>query len=160
MRFYASLTWILPALLMAGAPVALAQTPAKDTPAAAQQKATPEAKKKAAAKPKPKAKPDAKAKPEIKKKAKPKPVVSKQQQDEYYRQGLAHEGKGDHQAALTAYLEAGNAGHGLAQRKLGDIYGKGNKAVKRDYDTSLRWYEKARAQGVEIPKPHAFTKGR
>ena len=160
MRLYVPLILILPALLLSGASVALAQTQgqagAKDKPAAAQQKATPEAKKKAAAKPKPKAK----AKAEPKKKAKPKPVVSPQQQEEHYRQGLAHEGKGDHQAALTAYLEAGNAGHGQAQKKLGDIYGKGNKAVKRDYDTSLRWYEKARAQGIEIPKPHAFTKGR
>ena len=154
MPLYASLIWILPALLMSGAPVALAQTPgqagAKDSPAASQQTVTPEAKKKA--KPKPKA--------EAKKKVKPKPVVSPQQQEEYYRQGLAHEGKGDHKAALTAYLEAGEAGHGQAQKKLGDIYGKGNKAVKRDYDISLRWYEKARAQGVEIPKPHAFTRGR
>ncbi len=153
MRPYAPLIWILPALLVLGLPPAVAQTQAKDAPAATQQTPAPDAKKKT-----PKAKPKTKA--ETKKKAKPKPAVSKQQQEDYYRQGLAHEGKGDHQAALTAYLDAGNAGHGQAQKKLGDIYGKGNKAVKRDYDISLRWYEKARAQGIEIPKPHAFTKGR
>lgn len=143
MRPCGLLIWTSIALLMSGAPAAVAQaqgqTQAKDTPAAAQQKK---------AKPKPKAK-----------KAQSKPSVS-MQGDERYRDGLAHESKGDDQAALVAFLEAGNVGHGQAQKKLGDIYGKGSKAAKRDYDTSLRWYEKARAQGIEIPKPHAFTQGR
>ena len=70
-----------------------------------------------------------------------------------YREGQALERRGDHQAALTAYLEAGEAGHGLAQRRLGQIYDKGNSAVQRDYQTSLKWYQKAREQGVEIDKP-------
>ena len=175
MRFFAVLIPTLLAFLVSAAPRAVAQTPgqagAKDAPAAAQQTPAPEAKKKVRkAKPKAKAEPKAhvepkapaepKAKAEAKKKAKPKPSLTKAQQDERYREGLAHEAKGNDQAALTAYLDAGNSGHGQAQRKLGDIYGKGNKAVKRDYDASLRWYEKARAQGVEIPKPHVFTKGR
>ena len=77
-----------------------------------------------------------------------------------YQEGLRHELNGDNRSALLAFVDAGNAGHGQAQRKLGDIYGSGNSAVKRDYDVALRWYEKARAQGVEIPKPHAFTRGR
>ncbi len=66
------------------------------------------------------------------------------------------ERKGDDQAALRAFLEAGEAGEagdGLAQRKLGQIYDKGNTAVQRDYQASLRWYQKAREQGVEIDKP-------
>lgn len=70
-----------------------------------------------------------------------------------YREGLALERKGDQQGALRAYLEAGEAGHGLAQRRLGQIYDKGNTAVQRDYQESLRWYQKAREQGVEIEKP-------
>lgn len=155
MRLFAALISSF-AFLISAAPGASAQTKgqagAKDDPAAAQQTQSPEAKKKVKPKPKPKA--------AEKKKAKPKPAVSKQQQDQWYRDGLAHETKGNHQAALTAFLDAGNAGHGQAQKKLGDIYGKGSKAAKRDYDVSLRWYEKARAQGIEIPKPHAFTKGR
>ena len=70
-----------------------------------------------------------------------------------YRDGLGLERKGDHQSALTAFLEAGEAGYGLAQRKLGQIYDKGNTVVQRDYQTALRWYQKAREQGVEIEKP-------
>lgn len=70
-----------------------------------------------------------------------------------YREGLALERKGDDQAALKAFLEAGEAGYGVAQRKLGQIYDKGNTAVQRDYQTSLRWYQKAREQGIDIDKP-------
>ena len=70
-----------------------------------------------------------------------------------YRDGLALEGRGDDAGALKAFLESGEAGYGLAQRKLGQIYDKGNTAVQRDYQTSLRWYQKAREQGVAIDKP-------
>ena len=70
-----------------------------------------------------------------------------------YRDGQALERKGDDQGALKAYLEAGEAGHGLAQRRLGQIYDKGNTAVQRDYQASLKWYQKAREQGVDIDKP-------
>lgn len=71
-----------------------------------------------------------------------------------YRDGVALERKGDAQGALKAYLEAGEAGDGLAQRRLGQIYDKGNAATKRDYQASLRWYQKAREQGVDVEKPH------
>jgi len=70
-----------------------------------------------------------------------------------YREGLALERRGDDQGALKAFVESGEAGYGLAQRKLGQIYDKGNSAVQRDYQASLRWYQKAREQGVEIDKP-------
>ena len=70
-----------------------------------------------------------------------------------YREALALERKGDEQGALKALLQAGEAGHGLAQRRLGQIYDKGNTVVQRDYQESLRWYQKAREQGVEIDKP-------
>ena len=70
-----------------------------------------------------------------------------------YREGEALERKGDDAGALKAYLDAGEAGHGLAQRRLGQIYDKGNTAVQRDYQASLKWYQKAREQGVEIDKP-------
>lgn len=70
-----------------------------------------------------------------------------------YREGLSMERRGDHQAALAAFLDAGEAGNGEAQRKLGQIYDKGNTAVQRDYQSALRWYQKARAQGVEMDKP-------
>jgi len=70
-----------------------------------------------------------------------------------YQEGLALERTGDDQGALKAFLEAGEGGYGLAQRKLGQIYDKGNSAVKRDLQASILWYQKARAQGVPIDKP-------
>jgi TPR repeat protein len=96
-----------------------------------------------------------KAKPKAKK-AKLNPEVSEQR----YQEALALERTGSHAAALNAYLEAGNSGHGQAQKRLAEIYDKGSPAVKRDYNQALGWYEKARAQGVAVPKPHAYTKGR
>jgi len=69
-----------------------------------------------------------------------------------YQDGLALERKGDDRGALAAFLEAGEGGYGLAQRKLGQIYDKGNSAAQRDLQTSILWYQKARAQGVPIDK--------
>ena len=70
-----------------------------------------------------------------------------------YRDGMALEGRGDLQGAFAAFLEAGESGHGLAQRRLGQIYDTGNTMVPRDYQTALKWYQKAREQGVDIEKP-------
>jgi FimV-like protein len=67
-----------------------------------------------------------------------------------YRQGVALEKRGDDVGAFKAYLEAGEAGHGLAQRKLGEMYDNGD-GVQRDYQSSLKWYQKAREQGVPVP---------
>lgn len=86
--------------------------------------------------------------------AKPAPVpLGQEQAARRYKEGLAMERRGDQKGALAAFLEAGEAGYGLAQRRLGEIYDKGNSATPRDYQTSLKWYQKAREQGVEIPKP-------
>jgi TPR repeat protein len=70
-----------------------------------------------------------------------------------YDEGVAFEKRGDEQAAFKSFLAAGEAGHGLAQKKLGEIYDDRQGPVERDYATSLQWFEKARAQGVPIPKP-------
>lgn len=84
----------------------------------------------------------------------PKPVPPGQEQAaRLYEEGHALEHKGDHQGAFKAYLAAGEAGYGPAQLRLGQIYDKGSPAVKRDYQMSLRWYQKARDQGMDIPKP-------
>lgn len=85
--------------------------------------------------------------------AKKRPTLSREAAEKQYQLGLELDKKGDAKGAHAAYLAAGESGHGLAQKRLGEIYEKGNRAVKRDYDTALRWYEKARAQGIEIPKP-------
>jgi len=86
--------------------------------------------------------------------------LSREEAIRRYREGLAREQAGDERGAFEAYRDAAESGHGFAQRKLGEMYDKGNSAVARDYDTSLRWYQKAREQGVAIPKPHAYTGGR
>ena len=58
--------------------------------------------------------------------------------------------KDDH-GAFVAFTQAAQNGHPPAQLKLGDLYGHGNAAVTRDYEESLRWYEKARENGEEVP---------
>jgi len=42
-----------------------------------------------------------------------------------------------------------------SQRRLGEIYDSGNSAVARNYSESIRWYEKARQGGEEVPKPQS-----
>jgi FimV-like protein len=81
------------------------------------------------------------------------PALTPVQAAQRFEEGSKLERNGDFQAAMTAYLAAGEAGNGLAQKRLGDIYNTGNSIVRRDYETALKWYQKARAQGVEIPKP-------
>ena len=73
-----------------------------------------------------------------------------------YDVGVALERAGHVTAAMQAYREAAESGHGLAQKRLGDIYGTGYGPVERDYVTSLRWYQRAREQGVDIPQPFSY----
>ena len=92
--------------------------------------------------------------------AKPEPPwLTPQQATQRYQEGANAEREGYHRRAFVAYLEAAENGHGHAQKKMGDIYSRDGPVVRRDYQTALQWYEKARAQGVPIPKPPAFTKG-
>ena len=65
--------------------------------------------------------------------------------------GLALEHRGDENGAFIAYMNAAEQGYPPAQRKLGEIYDSGNSAVKRDYEESIRWYQKAREGGEDIP---------
>ncbi len=73
-----------------------------------------------------------------------------------YQQGLRLEHRGDVKGAVEAYRLAADGGHGMAQRKLGDIYGTGKDGVERDYETSLRWYWRTQEQGIDIPKPFIY----
>jgi TPR repeat protein len=34
---------------------------------------------------------------------------------------------------------------------VGEIYDSGNSAIERDYEESIRWYQKAREGGEDIP---------
>jgi TPR repeat protein len=86
--------------------------------------------------------------------------LTKEQAAQRYKDGLAHEKAGSDKPALKAFLDAGEAGHGQAQKRLSEIYDRGNSATKRDYETSVIWYDKARAQGVQFPKPLTPIRGR
>ncbi len=97
----------------------------------------------------PKPQPEQPAKPA----GRPSASLTPQQAVESFQEGQKLERGGDFRAAMQAYIAAGEAGHGMAQKRLGDIYNTGNAVVARDYETALRWYQKARAQGIEIPKP-------
>ncbi len=88
--------------------------------------------------------------------APPLPALSKAQAESRFQQAVELERRGEMVAAVKAFHEAAENGHGPAQKKLGDLYGTGNSAVQRDYETSLRWYQKAREQGIEIPKPFTY----
>ncbi len=92
--------------------------------------------------------------------ARPSVSMTPQQAEERFEEGRKLERSGDLRAAMQAYVAAGEAGHGLAQKRLGDIYNTGNAVVTRDYGTALLWYQKARAQGVEIPKPFTNPGGK
>jgi len=84
------------------------------------------------------------------------PKLNEREAAERFRQGTLLERRKDLRSAFIAYTEAGESGYGLAQKKLGDIYSTGNTVVERDYETALKWYEKAREQGVEIPRPLVY----
>jgi len=81
----------------------------------------------------------------------PEQVAASTQAAERHVQGLRLEQRGDDKGAFSAFLEAAEGGYAPAQRRLGEIYDIGNSAVKRNYEESIRWYEKARAGGERIP---------
>lgn len=81
------------------------------------------------------------------------PSLSANEAAQRFEQAESFERRRDLRSAFDAYTQAGEAGNGLAQKKLGDIYSTGSPFVERDYETALKWYEKARDQGIEIPKP-------
>ena|GEM_PF-46284 len=69
-----------------------------------------------------------------------------------YQRGLRQEKDNNPAAALKSFLDAASAGHAQAMKELGDIYGMGNAAVRRDYATSIKWYSRAAELGVAVPK--------
>jgi TPR repeat protein len=69
-----------------------------------------------------------------------------------YQQAQAMEKEDRYRDAVRLYKQAASAGHGPSSKRLGEIYLKGAKGVTRDYAESVRWYDKARQQGMDIPK--------
>lgn len=70
--------------------------------------------------------------------------------------GLLMEHRGDEKGAFVAFLEAAEGGYPPAQRRLGEIYDSGNSAVERDYEESIRWYQKAREGGEILPPQKSY----
>ena len=70
------------------------------------------------------------------------------------------EAAGKRREAVVAYERAANAGatpvSGAAAKRLGELYDSGGDGVPRDYETALRWYEKARASGEVIARPGVY----
>ncbi len=62
------------------------------------------------------------------------------------------ETQGKIKEAIRAYKQAVSAGSGDAAKRLGNIYGKGLGEQTRDYAESVKWNNKAREMGMDIPK--------
>lgn len=84
------------------------------------------------------------------------PVAASSAGGQRHAQGLALEYRGRHREAFVAFLDAAEQGYPPAQRRLGEIYDEGNVAVKRNYEESIRWYQKAREGGEDIPSPPSY----
>lgn len=76
-----------------------------------------------------------------------------------HAEGLAMERRDDDKGAFIAFDEAANGGYGPSQRKLGELYDHGTPAVPRDYELSIRWYDRARESGEDIPSPRSRLPG-
>ncbi|HEX9396138.1 MAG TPA: hypothetical protein VF943_05280 [Burkholderiales bacterium] len=94
------------------------------------------------------------------KKSTPKQSITQDLGSRKYQEGLDHERAGRDAEAFEAFLQAGEAGHGVAQLKLANIYDRGNRVINRDYQSAIRWYERARRQGVDLAKPLPPIRGR
>ena len=70
---------------------------------------------------------------------------------ELYELALALHALGDEGGSIHAMKAAANAGHPKAQRRMGELYDTDTAYVRRDYKWSIRWYQRARAQGEIIP---------
>lgn len=64
----------------------------------------------------------------------------------------ALEGQGKMREAVKLYKQAALAGDGEAAKRLGNIYGKGEGGIARDYAESVRWNDIARKRGIDVPK--------
>lgn len=79
--------------------------------------------------------------------------LSRTEAQQRFAAGEALEHRKDEKGAFVAYVDAAESGYPPAQRRLGEIYDSGNSVVKRDYEESIRWYQKAREGGEQIPPP-------
>lgn len=80
------------------------------------------------------------------------PVPAHPAAEAMYQLGLKQEREGNLAASFKSFHSAAYIGSGMAMKKLGDIYNIGNSLVRRDYETSIKWYSKASEHGIHIPK--------
>ncbi len=87
----------------------------------------------------------------------PDPAVSA---ESLLQRGIAFENEGKYTDAARAFRQAVRAGKGpapgQAAKRLGDLLTTGKPGVPKDYGEALRYYEVARANGVEV----SVVKGR
>ena len=72
-----------------------------------------------------------------------------------YQQAKALEAGGNVKGAVRLYLRAVKEGDFNAAKALGDIYAEGKGDVGKDYADSLRYYQLAEKNGVEVPRARA-----
>ena len=71
------------------------------------------------------------------------------------QQAKALEAGGNVKGAVRLYLRAVKEGDFNAAKALGDIYAEGKGDVGKDYADSLRYYQLAEKNGVEVPRARA-----
>ncbi len=81
----------------------------------------------------------------------PEPAKAAPNSDALYQKALEIELGGKISDAVRVLKQAANAGSGPAAKRLGDIYGRGEGNVSRDYLESLKWYNLARLKGESVP---------
>ena len=72
-----------------------------------------------------------------------------------FQQAKALEAGGNVKGAVRLYLRAVKEGDFNAAKALGDIYAEGKGDVGKDYADSLRYYQLAEKNGVEVPRARA-----
>lgn len=77
---------------------------------------------------------------------------------ELYEIAMTLRAQGDEQGSFEAMMAAGKAGQPQAQHRLGEIYDSDTAFLRRDYKESIRWYQRARAQGeiIRTQSPRSY----
>jgi len=68
------------------------------------------------------------------------------------RQAKEMEREGNYCAASRLYQIAGTEGHGPASLRLAELFMSGPNDLRRDYVEAVRWYSRAKEQGMPVPE--------
>ena len=76
--------------------------------------------------------------------------------EQYFKAGQALEKSGPVSVAFDTYTYAAGMGHGPSQLRLAQLYDRDTSGVvKRDFQESIRWYERARQEKVPFSTQRA-----